>query len=170
MSSQNLEKWALIAEIVGGVAIVVTLAVVAFELHRGGQQTAQNTSALEIASYQDLIANISNLNETVISNPLLLMAIPKTLNDPDSLTEPERLAASFYYMSVFRHGDMAYFQFQRGAIDRRRLDSVMQIVTNRLQTPYVLDFWNNQKAVFVQEYQDYLDESISKGSTLDAEF
>ncbi len=125
MPSTNLERWALIAEIVGGIAIVVSLGVVAFEINRGTEQTALNTSALEIASYQDLITNISNLNEMAISSPLLLNAIPKSLTNPEDLTETEMIAVSIYYMSLFRHGDMAYFQYQRGAINRERLDSAM---------------------------------------------
>ena len=157
MASRDLQKWALIAEIIGGIAIVISLGVVAFELDQSTEQAALNTSALEIATYQDLIKNITELNEAVIDSPLLMSAVNKSVTEPSSMTDDERTAAYIYYISLFRHGDSAYFQYQRGAIDRDRLDSVLSIMTFRLQHPFVREFWHSQKTVFVTEYQEFID-------------
>ena len=157
MTSQDLQKWALVAEIIGGIAIVISLGIVAFELDQSTEQAALNTSALEIASYQDLIKNITELNEAVIDSPLLMSAINKSQFDPESMTDEERTAAYIYYISLFRHGDSAYFQYKRGAIDRERLDSILSIMTFRLQHPFVKDFSESQKTVFVSEYQKFID-------------
>ena len=170
MSSRNLERWALVAEIIGGVAIVVSLGIVAFELDQGNEQAAHNTSALEIASYQDLMANITTLNDMVIANPLQLSAVGKSMNDPESLSVEERTVAYIYYMSVFRHGDMAYFQFERGAIDLPRLESALFIVTERLRVPFVHEFWESQKQLFVPEYREFIDSTLATERKTDLDF
>ena len=61
MSDDRLQRWALVAEIVAGVAVVASLIAVAYELRQSTDQSALNTSALEIATYQDLTKNISDL-------------------------------------------------------------------------------------------------------------
>lgn len=163
MASQSLERWALIAEVIGGVAIVISLGVVAYELNKSAQQTA-------VSSYQELMANITHLNETVIANPMLFEALPKSINDPDSLSVEEERLLFFYYMSIFRHGDMAFFQYQSGAIDQERLDSALRIVTQRLRAEFVNKFWQSQKQLFVQEYQDYIDEFVKHETSTGVDF
>jgi hypothetical protein len=162
MASDNLQKWALIAEIVGGIAIVVSLGVVAFQLSQSNDQEALNTSALEISAYQDLIANITDLNEMVISNPELSVAIARAIEEPDTLSADERRMAFIYAMSLFRHGDMAYFQYERGAINEARLNSTLMILTTRLHLPFFRVFWDREKDLFVAPYVQYVDEMVER--------
>jgi hypothetical protein len=58
----NLEKWALIAEIIGAFAIVATLAILVSE-------TRQNTAATYAASYDGLSADMADWRMQVASNP-----------------------------------------------------------------------------------------------------
>ena len=51
MTQEKLQSWALIAEIVGGSAIIVTLVVLFFELQR-------NTVAIERATYNEITQSI----------------------------------------------------------------------------------------------------------------
>ena len=43
-------KWALIAEILGAVAVVVSLGFVGYQLQQSNEQAALNTRALELAA------------------------------------------------------------------------------------------------------------------------
>ena len=65
-------------------------------------------------------------------------------------------------MTVFRHGDMAFFQYQRGTIDEVRFQSALRIVTNVLPRTYVKNLWNRVKYHFVPEYRLYLDQFLSE--------
>jgi hypothetical protein len=66
----NLQKWALIAEILGAVAVVASLGFVGYQLQQSNEQTALNTRALELAAYQQLIERISEFNLATILCPL----------------------------------------------------------------------------------------------------
>ena len=46
----NLQKWALVGEISGAVAVVVSLVFVGYQLTQSNEQSAQNTRALELAA------------------------------------------------------------------------------------------------------------------------
>jgi len=159
MSNENLQRWALVAEIVGGLAVVASLVAVAYELRQSTDQSALNTSALEIATYQDLTNNISDLNAIVIESPELADIFIRSVKDGDSLTENELMRFNTYIINLFRHGDMAYFQYERGAINQERLNSVLAILTSRLNNPIVRYQWESFKGqdVFSTAYTEYVD-------------
>lgn len=50
MNENNLKIWALGAEIVGGIAVILSLGVVAYELNQSNVQAELNTNALEISA------------------------------------------------------------------------------------------------------------------------
>ena len=61
----------------------------------------------------------------------------------------------------FRHGDIAYFMFEKGAIDESRLRSTLRPLP--LAGPTGLKFWSENKFVFVNGYQRYVDALIEEG-------
>lgn len=160
MSNENLQRWALVAEIVAGVAVVASLILVAYQLQQSTDQSALNTSALQIATYQDLTNNISDLNSLVVQDSELADIFIKATQSPDSLSANELMRFNTYVINLFRHGDMAYFQFERGAIDQNRLNSVLTILTSRLNNPIVKAQWISFKKnnVFPESYTRHVDE------------
>jgi hypothetical protein len=157
MDKNKLQVWALTAEIVGGIAVVVSLAVVAFELNQGNVQSELNTNALEISAYQSLINSIIDQNTLIASDSELAAIRLKTARAPEDLTPEELTRISSYYMSLIRHGDMAYFQYERGAIDQERLNSVLAILSLVLDNPIGRRRWDNAKSDFSVSYVEYLE-------------
>lgn len=160
MSNEKLQKWALVAEIVAGIAVVISLAVVAYELRQSTNQERLNTAALEISTYQDLTRSIADLGTLIIEDSEFADIFVKGMRDPNALTESEQIRYTMYSISVFRHGDMAYFQFEQGAIDESKLNSVLNIVVTRINSsPLAKQHWENWKRreVFESGYTDYVD-------------
>lgn len=168
MSSEKLQKWALVAEIVAGIAVVISLAVVAYELRQSTNQERLNTAALEISTYQDLNRSIADLSTLVIEDSEFADIFIKGMRNPNALTESERIRYTMYSINVFRHGDMAYFQFEQGAIDESRLNSVLNIVTTRINSsPLAKQHWENWKRgeVLASAYTEHIDSLISDRNT-----
>ena len=57
-----------------------------------------------------------------------------------------------------RHGDMAYVQFERGAINEEQLRSVLNPLN--IGHPRVQSFWNDSQDNFTQGYRDYMNKLI----------
>ena len=157
MNRDNLQVWALAAEIVGGIAVVVSLAIVAFELNQSNVQAELNTNALEISAYQSLINSIIDQNTLIASDSELATIRLKSARAPEELTPEELTRISSYYMSLIRHGDMAYFQYERGAIDQARLNSVLAILSLVLDNPIGRRRWEFAKSDFSISYVEYLE-------------
>lgn len=65
MNNENLQKWALIAEILSAVAVVFSLLFVGLEIRSSSEETVRNTKAIEL---QVDLARAAALTDPVIDN------------------------------------------------------------------------------------------------------
>ena len=151
------QHWKDLLEGIGFVAIVSSLIFVGLETQNSSEQTALNTRSLEIAAYQELMNNIAEINVMNIQSAEAAEVTAPIFGASD--VKAWRSASALYL--VFRHGDIAYFMYERGAIDGDRLRSALRILP--LSTEVGREFWNRQKFVFVEPYQNYIDRLLDDG-------
>ena len=112
MSGERLQKWALTAEIIGGIAILISLIFVGYEVRQSTKEAALKRNALEVSSYQNLMEGIMGL-----SQPLALDADFAKINleaigaKSETLTQREKLRLTSFMVGFVRHGSMAFFQY-----------------------------------------------------------
>ena len=156
MNRQQLRD---LLEAIGFLAIIGSLYFVGIETQNSALQTAQNTQAVEIAAYQALIANIAEMNAIPLDDENAAAIIHKMRDMSPSVTTPEVQLVSALFMQ-FRHGDMAYFMYERGVIDESRLRSTLRPLP--LGGPTGLGFWKINKRNFVVGFQQYVDALIEE--------
>ena len=151
------QHWKDLLEGIGFVAIISSLIFVGLETQNSSKQTALNTRSLEIAAYQELMNNIAEINvmniqsaeAAEITAPIFGVSDVKTWRSESTL------------FLAFRHGDIAYFMYEQGAIDGDRLRSALRILP--LRTEVGREFWIRQKFVFVEPYQNFTDRLLDEG-------
>lgn len=157
----KLEKWALVAEIVAGLAVVISLIVVAFELDQNTEQARLETTALQNATYQNLVTNVIDLNSLIVQDSEFAEIVNRAEADPSALSPADIRRLSSYAISTFRHGDMAYFLYTQGTIDQDRLDSLLSIVITRINSsPSSSRIWDEFKeaGILSSAYVAYVEE------------
>jgi len=82
----------------------------------------------------------------------------KAYSTSEELTDVEAFRLSRAFFLRFRHGDMAYFQYERGVIDEDRLRSALRPLS--LGEPHARAFWERHQDNFTKGYQDYLNALI----------
>ena len=158
----KLQKYSLLAEIVSAIAIVVSLIFVGIEVRQNATQTEQNTIALQVNVYQDLINQINNQNMLVIENPKLAILTSQFDQPWDKLDTLDRVQAMSFFYLLFRYGDIAFHQFESGMINKERLNSALQPLIHRLRYQMVSVFWEDNKENFVKSYRDFIDSMVVK--------
>ena len=104
----RLEKWALIAEILGAASIVSTLVILIF-------QVGENTAAIQAASLQSVATRIEERTMSVATNPQLADLIFRANKGGDiELESGEGRQLAFYYSSLLSGIEEAYLQFRAG--------------------------------------------------------
>ena len=158
MNNERLKKWALISEIVGGIAVVVSLVFLILEIKHNTRESQLNTQAIEISVYNDLISNIMSINENIIEEGDFAEIVVKA-NNGDELSEVEAMRYGSQLMNLLRHGDVAYFQHKKNAIDADRLRSIIAIIRGKFKTDYAKEIWLKvmEGEAFDREYLNYLD-------------
>ena len=155
MTREQRKDW---LEGIGFVAIIASLVFVGFETRNSTKQAVLTAQAMEISSYQELMGNIAELNMLAVQDAEVATLLHKAFSSSEELSEVEQYRLYRNLFTRFRHGDMAYFQFERGAINEAQLRSVLTILI--LNNPRVLEFWEERQGFFVGPYRDYINQLI----------
>ena len=158
MANDKLQRWALAAEIIGGIAIVISLIFVGYQVRQSTKEAALNRRAVEMATYQSLMESINDLSDPLIHDAEFVAVWEKVKNN-EALSDIEGTRARNYCSVTFRHGDMAFYHYRRGGIDEESLNSVLEIVVGRInQFSYLREMWDNVKGRrFSKGYIDFVD-------------
>jgi hypothetical protein len=153
-------EWKDLFEGIGFAAIIASLIFVGIETRNSTRQAELNTQALEIAAYQELMDNIAELNLMIVENQEAAALMYKAFNTEEALSDLEEFRFGRAIYARLRHGDMAYFQFQRGVISEDRLKSVIRVLN--LGNPRIRKFWEFRQKNFVDPYRNYINARIEE--------
>ncbi len=161
MNRQQLRD---LAEAIGFIAIIASLVFVGIESRNSTKQSMLNTQALEIAAYQALMSNIDEINALAFESPTAAEAMAKVYG---VASDTEQFQNDRLLYILFRHGDLAFFMYERGAIDEERLQSALAPVP--INTEASREFWERRKGAFTQNYRSYIDRQIARTNSSAAE-
>ena len=120
----KLEKWALIAEIVSAIAIVLSLVFVGFQVRQGSEATDNNTAATRSQVLESLMNSDLNLLIMAAEHPYL---VSFSFN-PDEHTEQEIGRATVNFYMLLRTRDHFWKQFNSGFLDEATYVSYRNIL------------------------------------------
>jgi hypothetical protein len=144
-------KWSAIAEILGAVAILVTLLYLAI-------QTAQNTAAAQASTRQAILAEDRALLELRIQYPQLVIlqgAKPGTLSDEQKV----RLSS---WLTIFvRNRENQFLQRRNEGIDEATLASYASVIVPILSYEITRAWWEQSTGQFDPDFVLYIDELLS---------
>lgn len=153
----NRQQWKDLLEGIGFLALIASLVFVGLETRNSSNQTILNTQAMEISAYQELTNNISTMNAIAIQDESAATIMANVYEWP-SPAEWQTFSAM---IMIFRHGDMAFFMYEKGVIDEDRLRSTLQPLPLRFESGRA--YWKRISFFFVDSYQSYVNSLIEEG-------
>ena len=155
----------LLAQIASAAAVAISLVFVALEVRETAEQTALNTVSLQVTAYQELIGQIDEWNRVMLDPDLaeLWGRVRDTNGDWSEFSAiDERRARSLLFL-LFRHADMAFYQYERGMLPDERLESALVPFYSTLDAPMGREHWERAKDNFVPAFRAYVDGQLSSG-------
>jgi len=137
----NWDAIGAIAELVGAIAVVVTLFYLAMQVRHGKDATEANTRSLELQSYTAWQAANLELN-VAMSNPAQSEIIASGSYDSTSLTDESWLAFAMMYIGMFQMAQSTDYLYRSGAMDRELWEAEMNRVAGLLGFPGVRQLWD----------------------------
>ncbi len=150
MAHRTLQDWASIAEIAGGVAVVLSLIYVGYGLR-------ENTRAIEAQTRQAFAAGDLTFFETALDQTVVAAALAKEeAGEELSLIEQSQLKTREHLnFRIFEH---AHYQYQKGTLEEAEWARYARIVRNKCTSEPAQAMWSGGGETFQPEFRRVVDE------------
>ncbi|SFR32928.1 hypothetical protein SAMN04490243_0580 [Robiginitalea myxolifaciens] len=151
--SNKLQKISIITEIVGAVAIVISLIFV-------GIQFTENTKATKSATAASTIATIASWYTEMGNNEQSSSLFYNFMASPDSLSSEERFQVIINMHGLFLTFQNSFYFNQQGTLDSDIQKSITMAVVGVKDQPGFRLFWKLRRELFLPEFQKHIDEIV----------
>ena len=145
MRTLSLAEVAQVAEIVGAVAVVISLIYV-------GRELSSNTAAVRAASVQAVSSESGESLRMLAADPTLSRIARIARDDPSSLTPDETYRYAVWSRQRWLAFQNVYFQNELGVLDPRVWDSYHTIICSAVNSAGVEAELANHRGVLGQEF------------------
>jgi hypothetical protein len=154
----RLSDVAVIADVIGALAIVISLIYV-------GIQVNDSTRAVRSATANDMSAAISSWYAEIGSNSQATRVFLNGVANPESLSREE--TAQFIYMM---HGlqleyQAAFYLAQEQTLDVELQEALTNTIAGVRAQPGFKMYWAQRRESFEPDFRTYVDELLTKGVT-----
>lgn len=145
----KLERWALVAEIVGAIAVVVSLLYV-------GAGVRQNTEAILSANHQNLVAMDMNKNAW-FRDPVFAALYELGLGDPSALTPGQFKQFETFIADQLNIWEYAFISHENGLMADNIWAGYDRFYSSQLRLPAYRSFWDVNKDGWTREFARHAD-------------
>lgn len=142
----NWEAISAIGQIVGAIAVLITLIYLAIQMR-------QNTSAVATSTYESTMTGFNDINVVVASTPELASIINRGCMGADELTEIEAVQFNFILRCYANQWWKLYKLYDRGSLSRNEWAVFAKEAAQFLEQPGCKPFCEQNK-LFAELYDD----------------
>ena len=150
--NERLQNYALIGEIVGAVAVVISLVYV-------GVGVRQNTEAIRVANHQALVAMDIEKNAWLRDSDFAVVYVIAQ-SDIEKLTPAQLRQYSSFMADTFNAWEFAYITYKSGAMDENIWEGWDGFYRSELESASFRWFWQRSGANFSPEFKSYVDSHL----------
>jgi hypothetical protein len=149
----TLQDWSNLAQVIGALAVVISLFYVGFQIKR-------NTSAVRSATAQAVHDNYADWYMNLMGDAELNRVALKGLKDYSSLDETEKAQFIETFMAFTSFSQNAFYQWREKALSSPLWVCWESLVINLLSSPGGKEFWKERGYIFGSEYREYVEKTI----------
>lgn len=149
----NWEAIGAIGEVVGAVAVLVTLGYLALQIR-------QNTAALRSTATQGAHDQAAGVYRTLSADPELAMIFVRGTENPDELSDAEMARYFSFLQSTMFYAQNWYSQTHDRLMDGELLSSWTRVVTDLSKKPGFQRFWESRRYIYSPAFQAYLETDV----------
>jgi hypothetical protein len=154
MKRLSLGEITNLAEIIGTVAIIVSLIFV-------GLQIRQNTNQIAAASYQTGLRFIHSINE-LTATPESADLVIRGLNDFDALSQVDKAQFDSKLADLTNDFFVARQLYLQGSLSGEEFADFERVMAQMLRSPGAAQWWATTRHVFPQEYRNSFEDVIRR--------
>src|SRR6267154_2178390 len=149
----NLNDLANLGQIIGALAVVISLFYVA-------SQIRQNTNAVRSATAQTVDEHFAKWYHLVAADDELAQIVPKGLRDYTSLSEKERVRLVATFMAFLSYSQNAFLKWREGLLAPPLWRGWELVIMNLVCAPGGKAFWKDRAYMFGDEFRQYIESDL----------
>ena len=154
----NWDAIGAIGEVIGALAVVVTLLFLS-------QQLRQNTRTVRNAYRSQMAETVSN-SISVMQNPEFARILVVALNDSDALTPEEQVVFGSFILRIVRIWEDAYFQWVEGDYESGAWLANRAYMLDTLSNPEARKVFDTRKKWFDARFVEYVEAELTNHTPL----
>lgn len=151
----SLEQLGVIANIVGAIAIVISLVYLAIQI----KDSARSSRS---AAVTDATTAMQSFYQELGSNPATSRLFLQAVTNPDALSEQDQFQYVMLMHSCFLGFQRSYFLAREGTLDVALRDSIGTAIQAINRTPGIQLYWRQRKAYFQPEFVEWVEGLLSR--------
>ena len=151
----KLKKYALIAEICGGLAVVIGLVFVGLELR-------QNTLMQRVTATQTLVVDYEYAVDLLAKNEAAACIYVRGSNGLDNLTGIERYQFFVMWFHLLRAAEQLHYYSLEGMVDQRIWRGFQRQLDEVVRYPGVQQYWELRRDWYSDEFQLFIDQIFER--------
>ena len=149
----SLNDLANIGQVVGAIAVVISLIYVALQIR-------QNTNAVRSATAQTVHEHFAKWYHLVAADDELAQIVAKGLRDYGSLSEKERVRFVAAFMSFLSYSQNAFLKWREGLLASPLWLGWELVIMNLVCAPGGKAFWKDRAYMFGEEFRRYIEDDV----------
>ena len=149
----TIQDWGALGELVGGVAIIVSLIYVGLQIRQGTRASRAATSQAFSEQYSSIILQLTK--------PSLRDIFWRGKDGLENLKESEIVAFMGFLATIVRLGESFYFQRQEGTFDTRIFDAWLLQTMDLFVQKGPREYWALRSHQFNPEFVRFFEEKLA---------
>ena len=151
----SLNDLANIGQIVGAIAVVISLIYVALQIR-------QNTNAIRTANAQSVHEHFANWYQLFASNESLAHVALTGLKDYRALSEMDKARFIALFMAFLSYSQNAFLKWRQGLLAPSLWLGWENVIMNLVCAPGGKIFWKERAYLFGEEFRHYVEDDLMK--------
>ena len=146
----TLDQLASIGEIIGGIAVVISLVYLAIQIR-------SNTETERTSTYQSIVSDFGALNNTMASTPELSHMFVQAMENYHQLSSDQKARISQVFFQCFRYFENMFYQHQKGYLDDEVWTGWKRLMLTYYSRPGFQTWWEHRRDVYSEPFAIFLE-------------
>jgi hypothetical protein len=161
----NWDAIGAIAELIGALGVVASLAYLALQIRQNTHHIDFNTRAIRASTFQSFSDTFGAFEDLLLANLELGKVWVQGLTDFESLDAGDRVTFNNVAHKFLRMYETLYLQYEAGLVEQSLFDNAHRFSDQMLAYPGLRTYWNRNRRRFSDRFGAFLDDRIARDAT-----
>ena len=157
----TIQDWGAIGDLVGGVAVIVTLIYLALQVRQNTRQFSRTVEATQLAAFERNVESGNRLRELLLLHPDLIALLLKGYDSYKELDTSEKIRFGMLLRNIFSAMQGGYVRQLSVVHDPGGFEGMARVIDEILVNRGAREWLENNEPDWRPEFREFVDERLA---------